>query len=310
MSNSRVQIPLLVIQGPTASGKTGWAIRLNEKYPLEVISADSRQVYRRMDIGTAKATAVEQAAVTHHMLDLVDPDQTYSVADFVTTARPIAAEIYARGKLPCVVGGTGLYIRALVGGLADVPRGDEDLRQQLRQREEQSGKGTLHRDLQLIDVEAAKVIHPHNLVKIIRAIEVFKLTGQKMSELQQQHSFSDTYFNPLYFAPQWPKEVLHQRIAERTKTMLAQGLIDETAELVNIYGEELKSLQTLGYRESLSYLRGDSSLTEIQNKIELQTRRYAKRQMTWLRNITQTIWVDSCLESGKVLKLIDDLIQH
>ncbi len=304
------QIPLLIIQGATASGKTGWAVRLAEIFPLEVISADSRQVYRRMDIGTAKASAAETAAVPHHMLNLIDPDQSYSVADYVAAARPLAAEIHARGKLPCVVGGTGLYIRALVGGLAKVPCADDDLRRQLRQREEEGGQGTLYLDLLDADPEAADRIHPNNLVKIIRALEVCQLTGRKMSELQQQHSFADACFSPLILAPRWPKDVLHQRIAERTRIMLSQGLVEETAALVSEYGADLKSLQTLGYREVLSYLRGESSLVETEAEIALQTRRYAKRQMTWFRKVPETIWVDSCQESGKVVKLIDDLIQQ
>jgi tRNA dimethylallyltransferase len=302
------QPPLLVIQGPTASGKTGWAIRLAERFPIEVISADSRQVYRRMDIGTAKASLEERAGIPHHMLDLIDPDQSYSVADYVTAARRVAAEIHARGKLPCVVGGTGLYIRALLGGLADVPRGDETLREELHQRELRQGTGTLHSDLQQVDPDAAAAIHPNNLVKIIRALEVYRLSGQRMSDLQRKHSFSDAHFRSVLLAPEWPKEILHQRIAERTRSMLAEGLLEETAALVADYGEDLKSLQTLGYREALSYLRGDAGLEVVREEIAMQTRRYAKRQLTWFRKDSSTIWVDSCQESDRVLKLIDDLI--
>ncbi len=303
------QIPLLVIQGPTASGKTSWAVRLAERFPLEVISADSRQVYRRMDIGTAKASVEERAGIPHHMLDLIDPDQSYSVSEYFTTARTVAADIFARGKLPCVVGGTGLYIRALIGGLAEVPRGDDALRKQLEQLEIQRGKGSLYSDLQQVDPEAADRIHPNNLVKVIRALEVYQLTGQKLSELQRNHGFSDSHFRPLILAPAWTKEILHQRIAERTRTMLTAGLIEETAGLIAEYGEELKSLQTLGYREVLGYLRGDATLDVVRDKIALQTRRYAKRQLTWFRKDLATIWVDSCHESDRVLKLIDDLIQ-
>ena len=303
------QIPLLVVQGPTASGKTDWAIRLAERFPLEVISADSRQVYRRMDIGTAKASLEERAGIPHHMLDLIDPDQSYSVAAYVTAARRIAADIYARGKLPCVVGGTGLYIRALIGGLAEVPQGNDELRQQFALREEQLGQGTLYADLQQVDPETAARVHPNNLVKIIRALEVCQLTGQKMSELQHKHSFSDAHFRSLMLAPNWPKEVLHQRIAERSRLMLAGGLIEETALLVADYGEGLKSLQTLGYREVLGYLRGDATLDDVRDEIMLQTRRYAKRQLTWFRKEPDTIWVDSCHESDRVLRLIEDLIQ-
>ncbi|MCF6179813.1 MAG: tRNA (adenosine(37)-N6)-dimethylallyltransferase MiaA [Geopsychrobacter sp.] len=302
------QIPLLVIQGPTAAGKTAWAIRLAKRFPLEIISADSRQVYRRMDIGTAKATPAERATIPHHMLDLIDPDQSYSVADFVKEARIIAADIFARGKLPCVVGGTGLYTRALIGGLADLPEGDEPLRQELRQRERQQGAGTLYADLQQLDPVAALTMHPNNLVKIIRALEVCRLSGRKMSDLQQQHRFADDHFNSLALAAGWPREVLNQRIADRARMMLADGLIEETQGLVDDYGYGLKSLQTLGYRETLRLLRGQLNIEETATLIATQTRRYAKRQMTWFRKDPAIIWVDSCHESDRVLKLIDDLI--
>ncbi len=304
------RIPLLVIQGPTASGKTAWAIRLAERFPLEIISADSRQIYRRMDIGTAKATPEERAAVKHHMLDLIEPDQTYSVAEFVNEARAVAAAIHARGKLPCVVGGTGLYIRSLLGGLADLPSADESLRESLRQREQLEGEGTLHRDLEKLDPQAAAAIHPRNLVKLIRALEVCQLSGRRISELQRQHAFADDHFIPLCLAPQWPREVLQRRIAQRTAVMLEEGLVEETRALIDDFGSELKSLQTLGYREVLTFLDGRATLAETRCEIELQTRRYAKRQMTWFRKEPNTIWVDSCEESGRVIHLIDNLIQQ
>lgn len=301
-------VPLLIIQGPTASGKTAWAIRLAQHFPLEVISADSRQIYRHMTIGTAKPSAEERLAVPHHMLDLIEPDQSYSVAAYVEQARAVAVDIFTRGKLPCVVGGTGLYIRALVGGLADVPQGNAALRDQLRDREQRQGAGTLYRELARIDAQAAAAIHPHNLVKIIRALEVFELSGQTMSVLQQQHGFNDDFFRPLYLAPNWPKEVLHQRIALRSTQMLEEGLIEETRRLVERYGRELKALQTLGYRETLAYLGDELTLGELNAEVQRQTRRYAKRQMTWFRKEKQTIWVDSCLESGRICEMIHKFI--
>lgn len=303
-------LPLLVIQGPTASGKTAWALRLAEHFPLEVISADSRQVYRRMDIGTAKATDAERAAVRHHMIDLVDPDQSFNVADFADQARIIAADIHARGKLPCVVGGTGLYIRALIGGLADVPRADEALRGRLRQREVEGGAGTLYRELQVVDPQAAAAIHPNNLVKIIRALEVVLLSGRRISQLHSEHAFADKSFTTLNLAPCLPKEILHRRIAQRTGSMLTAGLLEETAALVADYGKELKSLQTLGYREALACLEGVLTQEETGAEIERQTRLYAKRQLTWFGKVPDMIWVDSCEESGKVYGLINNLIQQ
>ena len=185
-------------------GKTSLALELAERFPLEIISADSRQVYRRMDIGTAKATAAEQAAVRHHLIDLVDPDGDFSVAEFVDRARPLIDDITARGRIPCVVGGTGLYISALLGGLAPLPSGDEPLRRSLHQLEADSGPGALHRRLQEIDPDAAAEIHPRNIVRLVRALEVCQLSGMRFSVIKNSHSFSDKPYRTLKLALEYP----------------------------------------------------------------------------------------------------------
>lgn len=305
---SKRQIPLLVVCGPTASGKTSWALQLAQHYPLEIISADSRQVYRHMDIGTAKATAAEQALVPHHMIDLIDPDQEFSVADFVAKVRPLIATIDAAGKLPCVVGGTGLYIRALLGGLAPLPSADENLRQQLHQCEELSGPGTLHLQLQKVDPVSAASIHPNNLIKIVRALEVYQLSGRCMSQLQAEHKFADQPYRVMKLAPQQEREELYRRIAVRAKQMLDAGLIAETEALIERYSVDLKALQTLGYREVLGYLSGSLEASQMLEKIALHTRHYAKRQLTWFKKEPGIIWVDSYNESGKVLQSIEDFL--
>jgi len=299
---------LLVICGPTGSGKTALALRLARRYPLEIISADSRQVYRYMDIGTAKATAEEQTVVPHHMIDLIDPDQEFSVAEFVDLARPLIRDINARGCLPCIVGGTGLYIKALLGGLAELPGGDDDLRRELHQRELDEGDGTLHRELQRLDPESAAVIHPGNLVRIVRALEVVILSGQQLSQLKARHGFSEQLYNVVQLAPDWSRDDLYARIDKRAQQMLDEGLVEEVVALLSRYPDDLKAFETLGYREVISHLKGQLSAEQMLEDIRKYTRRYAKRQLTWFRREEGIIWVDSSDESGKVIQSIDYLM--
>ncbi|MCW8858204.1 MAG: tRNA (adenosine(37)-N6)-dimethylallyltransferase MiaA [Deltaproteobacteria bacterium] len=302
------KIPLLVICGPTGSGKTSLALSLAQNYPLEIISADSRQVYRGMDIGTAKATAEEQDCVPHHLIDLIDPAQEFSVAEFVDLARPVIAAISERGKLPCIVGGTGLYIKALLGGLADLPTGNEALRQQLHQREVDEGPGCLFRELQRVDPAATEQIHPHNLIRIVRALEVFTLSGKRFSELKAEHCFADCHYRTLQLAPEWSRAELYSRINSRAQEMLDLGLVEEVRGLVDRYSIDLKAFQTLGYREVIRYLKNEVTAQQMLEDIQQLTRQYAKKQLTWFRKDAEIIWVDSSTESGKVLQCIDNFI--
>jgi tRNA dimethylallyltransferase len=301
-------IPVLVFCGPTGSGKTSLALSLVDHYPLEIISADSRQIYRQMDIGTAKATIAEQALAPHHMIDLIDPDQEFSVAEFVDRARPLIQEITARGNLPCVVGGTGLYIRALLGGLADLPTGDPALRTELHQREESGGAGTLYRELKQVDPVAADEIHPNNIVRIVRALEVYTLSGRRMSELKSEHRFSQQPYRVLKFAPTFSRDELYCRINRRTGQMIESGFVDEVRNLVDRYSFSLKALQTLGYREVLRFLKNEMTAAEMVADIQKHTRQYAKRQLTWFSKESDIIWVDSSNKSGKVIQSIDNFL--
>lgn len=304
------KIPLLVICGPTGSGKTSLALSLTEHFPVEIISADSRQVFRQMNIGTAKATAEEQALAPHHMIDLIDPDQDFSVAEFVDRARPLIEDITARQCLPCVVGGTGLYIKALLGGLADLPSGDDELRYRLHQREELEGPGTLFRELQRVDPASAEQIHPRNVIRIVRALEVFELSGKKLSDLKDAHRFTEQKYRVLQFAPYWERAELYARIEQRAQQMLDLGLVDEVKELIGRYSFDLKALQTLGYREVIRYLKNETTADEMLAEIQQYTRQYAKRQLTWFRKDPEIIWVDSSTESGKVVQSIENFIQR
>lgn len=308
MIHSAEKLPVLVICGATGSGKTALALSLAKKFPLEIISADSRQVYRRMDIGTAKATSFEQAAIPHHLIDLVDPDQQFSVADFVDLARPLISQIAVRGKIPCIVGGTGLYIRALLGGLADLPSADPELRKQLHQREQDEGAGSLYRELQRVDPVAAVQVHRNNLTRIVRALEVCIVSGRKISALKAEHSFSEQPYRVLKLAPDFPRNELYSRINQRTGEMLANGFIDEVRGLVEDYSFDLKALQTLGYREVVRYLKAEISAEKMSDDIQKYTRQYAKRQLTWFRKERDIIWVDSSMKSGKVIQSIDEFL--
>ena len=308
MTQTAEQIPVLVICGATGSGKTALALSLAEKIPLEIISADSRQVYRRMDIGTAKATRQEQTVVPHHMIDLIDPDQKFSVADFVDQARPLISKIAARGKIPCIAGGTGLYIRALLGGLADLPSSDPELRKRLHQREDDEGAGSLFRELQRVDPNAAAVIHPNNLIRIVRALEVCIVSGRKISELKAEHCFLEQPYRVLKLAPDFPRDELYARINHRTVQMLSAGLINEVKGLLEDYPADLKAFQTLGYREVIRYLKSEIAAEQMLEDIQRSTRQYAKRQLTWFRKDGEIIWVDSSMKSGRVMESIDEFL--
>lgn len=304
------KLPVLVICGPTASGKTGWALKLAERFPIEIISADSRQVYRQMDIGTAKATAAEQAIAPHHMINLIDPDEEFSVAAFVALARPLVGEIARRGNIPCLVGGTGLYIKALLSGLADTPSADQPLRDRLHQRELDEGPGTLHAELLRIDPVAAQRIHPNNIIRLVRALEVYYVSGRTLTELQAEHQFADRPYRVLQLAPKQDRNELYRRIDLRAQQMLDDGLIEEVEGLVKHYSADLKALQTLGYREVVRYLEFPKSFGKMLEEIRTSTRQYAKRQLTWFRKEPEIIWVDSSTESGRVLRSIEDFISQ
>ncbi len=300
------KIPVVVLCGPTASGKTALALSLAESLGMEIVSADSRQVYRKMDIGTAKPTADERSRVTHHLVDIVDPDDDFSVADYVVLARQAIDEIVDRGRLPLVVGGTGLYIRALTDGLAEVPAADAALRNELHRREELEGAGALYRRLQEVDPVQAGRIHPNNLVRTLRALEVYELTGVPLSEFQQRHRFGDEPYRALRLYLDRPREELYGRIDLRVDRMIAAGLIEEVEGLLaSGYRPELRSMKAIGYREIVCHLCGEQDRSAAVELIRRETRRYAKRQETWFKKEKSIISVDSLSEIDRIQPLIE-----
>ncbi|MDY0268169.1 MAG: tRNA (adenosine(37)-N6)-dimethylallyltransferase MiaA [Trichloromonas sp.] len=306
MMNARESSPLLVICGPTASGKTALAVELARYYPIEVVSADSRQVYRGMDIGTAKATAEERHRVPHHLLDLVEADEEFSVADFIRLAHPAIAAIHRRGKVPVLLGGTGLYLRGVTEGLVAAPAGNPALRAELLERERREGGGTLYRLLRELDPPLAGRIQPGDLTRTVRALEVFRLSGRRLSDFQREHAFAERPYVTLKIALAPPREELYRRIDRRVELMLEQGLAAEVRGLLERGCDpESKALRTIGYREMICHLRGAISLAEATALIQRNSRHYAKRQLTWFRGDEAIIWVDSCSESANILKLIE-----
>ncbi len=303
-------IPLVIIAGPTASGKTALAVRLAARLNVEVISADSRQVYRGMDIGTAKPSAHELSKVKHHLIDVVEPDELFTAADFARTGRMLAEQIHRRGALPLVVGGTGLYIRILTEGLVQAPPADPGLRRSLLETETALGEGTLHLRLKEVDPVLAERLAPRDLVRIVRGLEVWTLTGERLSELQHEHAFGERPFRTLWFGIAPQRDELYRRIDRRVEGMVADGLLDETRSLLSRgFPPDCKGLRTIGYQEAIRHLQGEIDMTEMVELIQRNTRRYAKRQITWFTKVKEMFWLDSLEESDKIHPLIENFMR-
>ena len=284
---------VIVIAGPTASGKTALAVDLAVALSGEVVNADAMQVYRGMDIGTAKPTHEEQRGIPHHMLDVVNPDEDCNAAIYRRMTLPIVNEICSKGKTCFVVGGTGLYIRGLIGGLMESPSSDPELRKRLRMECEVHGAARLHEKLKILDPERAESIHPNDGVRIMRAIEINYLSHLRPSDLMKRHGFREASLNALKLCLDVDREDLYHRINARSENMADKGLIDETRDLLEMgYSPDLKSMKAIGYRHMVRYLKGEWSLEETIAKLKRDTRRYAKRQLTWFRAEPGVIWVD------------------
>lgn len=307
MANNFSPPRILVICGPTASGKTGVALRLSEIKSIEAISADSRQVYRQLDIGTAKPTFEELSRLRHHLIDVVEPDASFSVADFVNQAHQAVAEIVKAGRLPVVVGGTGLYILALTEGLADIPAANLQLRHKFQSLAAEHGNSYLLQKLRKVDPVMADRLSPADQVRIIRALEVEAQCGSPLSELQQRHQFSERPYRVLKIGLSYDREELYRRIDCRVEQMFKDGLVDEVAGLLaRGFSPELKGLKTIGYREVITHLLGKQGLAETIALVQRNSRRYAKRQLTWFRRDSSIIWVDPKREFVRITKLIDE----
>ncbi len=274
----------MLLAGPTASGKTSLSIELSTRISAEIVNADSMQVYRHMEIGTAKPSPEQRQTVLHHLIDAADPDEPFDAARYLQLARPVIEDIRKRGRVPLVVGGTGLYMRVLTHGLCSGPSSDADMKKKLTAEENSKGLGQLYCDLQRIDPESAARIHPNDRQRIFRALEVFGLTGVPLSALQKDHGFKERLFPTIKVFVNREREELYDRINRRVDSMLESGLKSEVERLLAMgYARELKSMQSLGYRQMAAHLAGDISIDEAAYLIKRETRRYAKRQITWFR---------------------------
>lgn len=290
---------LIIILGPTAAGKSRLAVELASLFNGEIIGADSMQVYRRMDIGTAKPTEEERATVPHHMIDVVEPDKEYCAARYARDAAECIREISSRGKTPFVAGGTGLYIRALVHGICEAPAPDTELRKRLVIEARTSGRAALHERLGRVDPEAAAAIHPNNLGRVVRALEVYELTGRTISEYRGAHGFSSTPYLTLKIGLMKERQELYRAIEARVDMMIRDGLVDETRALLESgCGADSKPMLALGYKEMAGYLGGRHALEEAVGLLKMNTRRYAKRQITWFRKEPDIRWFHPAQKNG------------
>lgn len=284
---------LLAIVGPTGVGKSDFGVELALRYDGEVISADSMQVYRGMDIGTAKLSREEMRGVPHHLIDLVDPDQEFSVAEYHKYATEAVDAVLAKGRLPVLVGGTGLYVRTLVEDmLFPDPGADWELRKKLEAEAAQHGNAYLHGRLAQVDPEAAAKLHPNDLRRVIRALEVYTRTGAPISVLQAASRNKPAKYDLLIIGLTCDRQELYRRIDLRVDRMIAAGLVDEVRALLERYPPGLTAMQALGYKEIAGYLDGRYSLDDAIELLKRETRRYAKRQYTWFRRDKRVIWVD------------------
>ncbi len=294
---------ILIICGPTASGKSALALQLAHVLDAEIVNADSMQVYRRLDIGTAKPSLDQQSEIRHHLLDIIEPDQQFSAADFACAADAAIRDIIGRGKRVIVVGGTGLYIRALIRGLVDSPSGAGELRQKLQDEAEDVGNVAMLEQLRLVDPELAATLHPNNLVRIIRALEVFRLTGIPLSRYQQLHACTGHRYDSLQIGISVDRALLYERIDQRVEQMLAEGLMEEVRGLISSgLGRDLKAMSSIGYKESAACLFGEISADEASRLIKRNTRHYAKRQLTWFKADSDILWFEYPDNSGTIAK--------
>lgn len=289
LHTTKPRVPVIV--GPTCSGKTAVSLALATRVNGEIISADSRQVYKHLDIGTAKPSPADRRRIKHHFVDELDPSDDFNAGMFGEQARALIMKILGRGKLPIIVGGSGLYVRSLIDGLFEGPGADRALRQLLERKLEEHGVTELLNELRRVDPESASTIDPTKPRRIIRALEVFHLTGRPVSVLHHEKKI-DISFEPLLFGLKWPRAVLYRRIEERCDEMIASGLLREVEQLEKLgYNDSMNALNTVGYAEAFSYRRGEISYEDFARLFKQNSRRYAKRQMTWFNSDGRIRWI-------------------
>jgi tRNA dimethylallyltransferase len=300
-------VEIISLVGPTSSGKTDIAIELAKLFDGEIISADSRQIYKNFDIGTAKPTIEERQGIEHYLIDVISPKTTYTVSDFCKNAESAVKKIKSKGKIPIITGGTGFYIKAFLDGL-DIPKvaPDEDFRLEMRKFASDFGNEKLYQKLLEIDALAAERLHPNDVFRVIRALEIHKVTDELPSLLQIQ---KESNYKGIYFGLNAEnRDFLYEKINLRTQIMLDKGLIEEAEGLIAKWGKDLQLLNTLGYKEICEYLNGKITLDEAKEKIQKNTRNYAKRQLTWFRANEKIKWYH--IDTMKNDEIVQDIIKY
>ena len=298
---------LVAVVGPTGTGKSDLGIRIARELGGEIVGCDALQVYERLDIGTAKIPLNERGGITHHLIDQVAPDAEFSAADYIEAAAPVVEDVVSRGKLPVLVGGTGLYLRALRRGLFEGPGRSEATRVRLRRIAGRRGARWLHRVLDKRDPASAARVHPNDLVRIIRALEVQIESGEPMSALMERRRSPLSEFQVILVGLTLSREELEQRIKMRVAKMFEMGFVEEVADLVREYGDELAAFKAIGYRETITYLAGGLDESGVRDAIALSTTQYAKRQMTWFRREEGVEWFNG---SGEDASVQDAVLQY
>ncbi len=289
MSKPRV----VAVGGPTASGKTALSVALARAFDGEIINADSMQIYKNLDVGTAKPSAEERQGIPHYLLDFLPPETPYSVADFTAAADPLIRDITARGRLPLVVGGTGLYITSLLSGMAFAPeKTDPAIRARLQARADTEGGAALYAELQRIDPDYAAQVHPNNLPRVIRALELFEATGRRMSDQRREARPAEAPYHALCLCLTCrDRAVLYSRIDRRVDEMVENGVLDEARQVYDHRDAYRTAAQAIGYKEFFPYFEGTANLTECTERLKQATRNYAKRQLTWFRRQNDAVWL-------------------
>lgn len=310
--NEQEKIPLLVIAGPTASGKTKLSIDLAKRFDGEIVSADSMQIYKKMTIGTAKPTPEEMDGIPHHLIDFAEPGESFSVAEYVELARKVIAEIHARGKLPIVVGGTGLYISSLIDNVEFAETGSSlEIREKYKKMAEEEGKAAVLEKLREVDPETAASLHENNIGRVIRALELYELTGMPMSRHKELSKRHPSPYQLCCLALDYrSRQTLYDRINLRVTRMVEEGLLEEARELM-ASGYSATAAQAIGYKELIPWLDGEAPLEDCLERIRMQSRRYAKRQLTWFRRDERIHWFfpDDYSDYDNLYKNVVDYIE-
>ncbi|MDF2800578.1 MAG: hypothetical protein K0S61_481 [Anaerocolumna sp.] len=307
-----MKTPLVILTGPTAVGKTEISIKLAKRINGEIISADSMQVYKHMDIGTAKIKKEEMQGVPHYLIDILEPNEEFNVVKFQEYTLNAMKEIYAKGKIPIIVGGTGFYIQSVLYGI-DFKDNDEDTtyRKELEELVLVKGETFLHEELRKVDESSSENIHPNNVKRVIRALEYYKQTGLKISEHNEEQRQKESPYNFSYFVLTNNRDILYDRINRRIDRMLEAGLIEEVKSLLNTgCTKDMVSMQGLGYKEIISYLHEECSLEEAIYLLKRDTRHFAKRQLTWFKREKEVTWIDKNEYNDNDDKILDALTNH